>query len=370
MIDQATTMPEIEVQFEGSVENFDIDVHFSFPSRGITALFGPSGCGKTTILRCIAGLNRLNGKFSIDSTVWQDNHIFLPTYKRPIGYVFQEANLFPHLTVKQNLLFGHNRRDAKNPPPTFHEITSLLGLEALLDRSPEYLSGGEKQRVAIARALLTSPKLLLMDEPLSGLDLAAKDEIIAYLDRLQEALDIPMIFVSHDIREVERLADHIILMGQGRIRAQGPLLDLLTDPNLPLATGDDAATILEGQVASFDPTDFLSELSINGGSLYVPGYIGEVGSKQRLRISATDISLSVMVPSKTTILNVIEAKITSIHPMEEGKINVILSLGEDNGTHLLSRITQRSYASLGFKPRQKIFVQIKGVSMVKRLQNF
>ncbi|MEH6403704.1 MAG: molybdenum ABC transporter ATP-binding protein [Sneathiella sp.] len=360
-------VPKIEVQFEGTKENFKINTHFTFPSRGITALFGPSGCGKTTILRCIAGLNRLNGKLRIGAETWQDSIRFIPTHKRAIGYVFQEASLFPHLTVKQNLLFGQKRALSKTAGPTFDEITSLMGLDALLNRSPDYLSGGERQRVAIGRALLTSPKLLLMDEPLSGLDLAAKDEIITYLDKLHEALKIPILFVSHDIREVERLADHMVLMEKGHVRAQGPLLDLLNDPTLPFASADDAATILEGRVITFDPTDHLSELSIQGGTLFVPGKIGEIGETRRLRISASDISLSVTPPSRTTILNIIEAKITSIQPISHGKIGLLLSLSGEDGAQLISHITQRSFNNLEFKLDQKIFVQIKGVSMIKRL---
>lgn len=366
MSTESTESASIQARFKGTIENFHVDTQFTVPSNGITALFGPSGCGKTTILRCIAGLNRLNGIFQFNDDIWQDNHTFRPTYKRPIAYVFQEADLFPHLNVRQNLTFGNKRLKTQETGPTYDDIISLLGLTPLLDRSPQFLSGGERQRVAIGRALLTSPKLLLMDEPLSGLDRSAKDEIILYLEGLHEALKIPILFVSHDVSEVERLADHIILMDNGRILAQGPLLDMLSDPSLPLSAAEEAATVLEGRVSSFDPQDHLTALEIEGATLYVPGYIGRAGDKRRLRISATDISLSPTQPSKTTILNVLEATITSVNPMKDGKVTLFLTVGGMTGSRLVSRITHRSFRSFQFAPGQNVFAQIKGVSMVKR----
>ena len=193
--------------------------------RGVTALFGPSGCGKTTVLRCVAGLQMLrDGYLSIGGEVWQDGAAFRPPYQRSVGYVFQEASLFPHLSVRRNLLYGHRRalRRGTGEATRFDEVVELLGMQGLLDRSPLRLSGGERQRVAIGRALLSQPRLLLMDEPLAGLDRLSKDEILPYLEALHTALSIPILYVSHDIAEVERLADHLVLMQAGQWSRAGP----------------------------------------------------------------------------------------------------------------------------------------------------
>ena len=205
----------IKAGFRGSIGSFSLDAAFETPARGVTALFGPSGCGKTTVLRCIAGLNRLRQGFcAIDGEIWQDASSFAPTHRRPIGYVFQEASLFPHLSVRRNLLYGAGgpRRAGQSDAIRFDEVVDLLGLGALLDRAPRHLSGGERQRVAIGRALLSRPKLMLMDEPLSALDRQAKDEILPFLERLHASLSLPVIYVAHDMDEIERLADHLVLM--------------------------------------------------------------------------------------------------------------------------------------------------------------
>ncbi len=209
-------MTRVEAHFSGRIGGFALDVGFAAPETGVTALFGPSGCGKTTVLRCIAGLERLEyGHFSLSATeVWQDGFRFLPPHRRAVGYVFQEASLFPHLSVTANLRFGQKR--AADRGIVFDEVVTLLGLSRLLGRVPARLSGGERQRVAIGRALLSQPRLLLMDEPLSALDRISKDEILPYLERLYDALSIPVIYVSHDLAEVERLADHLVLLSAGR----------------------------------------------------------------------------------------------------------------------------------------------------------
>ncbi|MBV9287837.1 MAG: molybdenum ABC transporter ATP-binding protein, partial [Hyphomicrobiales bacterium] len=233
----------IRVAFKGSVGAFALDAAFVAPAMGVTALFGPSGCGKTTVLRCIAGLNRLRDGFcAVGEDVWQNGNLFLPTHRRPLGYVFQEASLFPHLSVRRNLLYGAPR--LSDAPPAadidFDEVIELLGVKPLLDRSPRNLSGGERQRTAIGRALLSQPKLLLMDEPLAALDRASKNEILPFLERLRDRLRLPVIYVSHDIAEVERLADHVVLMDKGRVLANGPLVEVQSDPSAPLATARDA----------------------------------------------------------------------------------------------------------------------------------
>ena len=232
----------IQADFKGVLGKFSLDAGFTAPAKGVTALFGPSGCGKTTVLRCIAGLQRLpDGLCVVGGDVWQDRDgAFLPTHKRPLGYVFQEASLFPHLSVRRNLMFGAPRGEggAGKGKIAFDEVVELLGVTALLDRAPGKLSGGERQRVAIGRALLSQPKLLLMDEPLSALDRATKDEILPFLERLRDRLSLPIVYITHAIAEVERLADQIVLMEKGRVIGAGPLEELQSDPCL--AAGDRA----------------------------------------------------------------------------------------------------------------------------------
>ena len=246
----------IRAAFKGVLGSFSLDAGFTAPARGVTALFGPSGCGKTTVLRCVAGLQRLaDGLCIVAGEVWQDpDGAFLPTHRRPLGYVFQEPSLFPHLSVRRNLLFGAPRHDpdASRAKIAFDEVVELLGITALLDRSPGKLSGGERQRVAIGRALLSQPKLLLMDEPLSALDRATKDEILPFLERLRDRLSLPIIYITHSIAEVERLADQIVLMEKGRVIGAGPLEEMQSDPALPLATARDAAVTLDGVIEAHD----------------------------------------------------------------------------------------------------------------------
>lgn len=215
----------INAAFRGSLGNFTLDVELSLPATGVTAIFGPSGCGKTSVARCIAGLQRMaEGFCAVDGDIWQDSSSFRPVHRRPIGYVFQEASLFPHLSVRRNLLFG--APSTSRAQIAFGEVVELLGLAALLDRSPYRLSGGERQRVAIGRALLSQPKLLLMDEPLAALDRTTKDEILPFLERLHDRLSLPVLYISHDMSEIERFADHLLLMEQGRVVGSGPLHSL------------------------------------------------------------------------------------------------------------------------------------------------
>jgi ABC-type sulfate/molybdate transport systems ATPase subunit len=235
---------QIQVTFRGHLGSFSLDASFSAPATGVTAIFGPSGCGKTTVARCLAGLHHMPGAFcAIDGDVWQDRSTFRKPHQRPIGYVFQDASLFAHLSVKRNLLYGAPHGMKGRPPGgiDFDEVIELLGLGRLLERSVQNLSGGERQRVAIGRALLSQPKLLLMDEPLSALDRRTRGEILPFLERLHERLSLPIIYISHDMSEIERLADHMILMQHGAVIGAGPLHVLQSDPSLPLATVREAA---------------------------------------------------------------------------------------------------------------------------------
>ena len=263
----------LRVAFRGSVGKFALDAAFEAPAVGVTALFGPSGCGKTTVLRCIAGLLRLpDGLCDVDGDLWQTPAgAFAPTHRRPLGYVFQEPSLFSHLSVRRNLLFGAPRGQTGGERAiAFDEIAELLGLTALLDRSPRNLSGGERQRVAIGRALMSQPKLLLMDEPLSALDRNTRNEILPFLERLHDRLSLPIIYVTHDIAEVDRLADHVVLMRKGRVVASGRLTDIQSDPSLPLGRARDAAVGLAGAVEGYDKEYGLLAIGVRGGRFWTP----------------------------------------------------------------------------------------------------
>ena len=363
--------PEISTAFAGMLGSFSLDVAFDMPMRGITALFGPSGCGKTTILRCMAGLQQLPGRFIIGNEVWQDSEkgVFVRTHQRPLGYVFQEASLFQHLSVRQNLLYGAKR--AANAPTSdaldFDAIVELLGIGHLLERSPVALSGGERQRVSVGRALLSRPRILLMDEPLSALDRMTKEEILPYFERLHESLALPIVYVSHDIGEVARLADTLVLLANGRVIASGPLEMLQTDPSLPLVAAPDAAVMLEGRVESIDEAYALTAFTVAGGMLMMPGRQGTPGAERRLRIAASDVSFTLTAARDTTILNCLPARIISIDgAANEAQVNIIAALGEDGtGARIAARITRKSQAALRLASGTPVFAQIKSVALMR-----
>ncbi|WP_432695936.1 molybdenum ABC transporter ATP-binding protein [Marinobacterium sp. YM272] len=360
-------MSTLNARFNGNIGSFRLNLEFTIPARGVTALFGPSGCGKTTLLRCIAGLNRLPGaELSLDGEIWQQGRTFVPTHKRPIGYVFQEPGLFPHLSVRKNLTYGMKRagvnsRDSQH----LQELTALMGIEHLLERGVTALSGGEKQRVAIARALLMRPRLLLMDEPLSALDQDNKNEIMPYLEQLHSQLEIPVIYVTHDRREVERLADQLLLLRKGELIAQGEIGEILTNPDLPFGRSQDAVTVLDGRVRHYDARYGLSTLQIDGGTLEVPDTLGPTGVYKRLRIASTDVSLALSTDQPSTILNRLPAVIWKILPTDGPSLNVLLRIGNmGEGSALLASVTRKSVEQMGLKPGQNVYAQIKGASLL------
>ena len=361
-----TERPAIRAEFRGTLGKFALDAGFAAPAKGVTALFGPSGCGKTTVLRCLAGLVHLKGVCEVDGDVWQDeNGAFLPTYKRPLGYVFQEASLFPHLSVRRNLLFGAPRKDGgPREPIAFDEVVELLGLTRLLDRSPRNLSGGERQRVAIGRALLSQPKLLLMDEPLSALDRATKNEILPFLERLRDRLALPVVYVTHDIAEVERLADEIVLMDKGRVIGSGPLGELETDPSLPLAMARDAAVSLDGVVQANDQAYGLVILKVRGGAFSAPAPPAPLGQRRRIRIVAGDVSLAREAPGPSSILNILPGRIVSMKPVDSNEVVAVVALGPDGaGARILSRLTRKSWEALRLGEGASVYAQIKAVAL-------
>jgi molybdate transport system ATP-binding protein len=363
----AATAETIRIAFRGRLGKFALDAAFATPAVGITALFGPSGCGKTTILRCIAGLQRLDGTCAIGADVWQDGTRFLPAHRRPIGYVFQEASLFPHLSVRRNLLYG--AEGVAENGIGFDAVIALLGIEQLLERAPRHLSGGERQRVAIGRALLSQPKLLLMDEPLSALDRETKSEILPFLERLHDTLRMPIVYVSHDMSEVERLADHLVLMEKGRVIAAGPLRALQSDPNLPLAASREAAVTLDGVAQSYDAADGLLTLMIDGQPFLVPTAAPTLGRSQRLRVAAGDVSLARERAGSSTILNIVPVRILSATPLGQHEMLAVLGLGaKENGARLLARVTRRSWQRLELREGLDVYAQIKSVALAPARQ--
>jgi molybdate transport system ATP-binding protein len=340
---------------------FALDVATALPMRGITALFGRSGSGKTTLLRCIAGLERLPARVRFNETVWQDERQFVPAHRRSIGYVFQEPSLFPQHDVRGNLRYALDRRPKQEHAPGFDQVVSLLGLEGLLSHRPAQLSGGQRQRVAIARALLAAPQLLLMDEPLSSLDEASKFEILPHLERLHDALSIPVLYVSHSLAEVMRLADDLVLLEAGRILANGPLQALLTRVDLPLGEAELGGTVVQGRIEVQDDADHLSLVSISGGRLAVSARALPVGRRVRVRIDARDVSLALEPPRQSSILNVLAARVLELHQEADPALTLVrLQVGQDV---LLARVTRRSATQLQLAEGKEVFAQIKSVAL-------
>lgn len=344
--------------------DFHLDVDLQLPGDGVSALFGPSGSGKTTCLRAIAGLQRArHAQVWFNGEVWQDEAgVFVPTHRRALAYVFQEASLFAHLSVRGNLEYGLKRSGGTADPATFGSTTALLGIEGLLGRMPDRLSGGERQRVAIARALLSRPKLLLMDEPLAAIDVARREEILPYLERLREELRIPIVYVSHSLDEVCRLADQLVMLDRGSVVASGPLVDTLARIDLPGAALDRASVVIEATVAATEQADHLTRLDFPGGTLWVPARGHTVGSGVRCRIDARDVSLTLDRQTGTSILNLVPATVVAVaqaqHPAQ---LLVRLDAG---GSPLLAQLTRRSWDALVLEPGRSVWAQIKAVALI------
>lgn len=355
---------DIRVHFKLSWPQFTLDVNLSLPGRGVTALFGHSGSGKTTLLRCIAGLQLApDGFLSVHGETWQNESTFLPTYRRPLGYVFQEASLFAHLSVRRNLEYGVKRVPAPQRKITLQSVIELLDVGSLLDRSPHSLSGGERQRVAIARALAVSPRLLLMDEPLASLDLARKQEILPYVQRLHDDLDIPVLYVSHSPDEVARLADHVVLLSHGRAIAQGGMHEILTRLDLAGAFADDAGVVIDAVVADHDDRDHLTRLDFPGGSVFVARCLEAVGKRLRIRIQASDVSLATRKAEESSFLNLLSGSVVELSGANKpGQVLVKLDIG---GTPLVARVTERSRRNLRIEAGQQLWAQIKSVALLR-----
>jgi molybdate transport system ATP-binding protein len=349
---------------------FELDVDFTAPATGLTGVFGPSAAGKTTLLRCMAGLERAtDGLLEVGGEVWQDEArgVFVPVHRRRVGYVFQEAGLFAHLSVRRNLEYGLRRTPAGERRVRFEEAVEWLGLAPLLARDPRRLSGGERQRVAIARALLASPRLLLMDEPLAALDAPARQEILPYLERLQARLAVPVLYVSHAAAEVLRLADHLLLLAAGRLRASGPVAEVSTRLDLlPWAPEAELGAVVEARVAGHDERFGLTYLDFAGGRLSLPRHAVEAGSRQRLRVLARDVSLALEPPVRTSVLNIFPARILEIGGGEGAGAagpQPLVKL-DAGGAVLLAQITRKSLVTLELRPGLPVYAVVKGVALL------
>jgi len=351
----------IECQIKIDFDSFILDANFSIPDKGVTVIFGPSGSGKTSLLRVLAGLERAhNGFLKIGDSIWQDSENFVLTHNRQIGYVFQDTTLFDHLNVQGNLDYGM-KRSSNIEKEFIDSILNLLDIKILLNRTTAQLSGGEKQRVAIARALLIKPKILLMDEPLSALDIKRKQEILPYLDALHNDLDIPIIYVTHSPDEVTRLADYLLLLDNGQVIGSGLINDMLTRFDLPMSHGSEATSLVEAKVVSREKEFDLMHLEFPGGEFIVPDNKLAIGSDVRLRVSARDVSLTKEKQIDTSILNIFPAIVDEMSP--EGKAQIMVRLKIKEIT-LLTLITKKSAKVLNLKNGSKVFAQIKSAAIL------
>jgi molybdate transport system ATP-binding protein len=353
----------LRIEVEGAAGSLRLNVAFRSDAR-VTALFGRSGSGKTTLVNMIAGLRRPDrGRIEVDGSVLFDSaeRIDHPPWRRRIGYVFQEGRLFPHFSVRSNLLYGSHLV----PPPErrigFDAIVTLLGLADLLERRPAHLSGGEKQRVAIGRALLSNPKLLLLDEPLAGLDGHRKDEILRYIELMRDEVGVPVVYVSHSVEEVLRLADDVVVLADGTVSAFGGVEEVMGRPELHSATGlFEGGSVIDAKVVAQDVDYDLATLAFDGGELTVTNLDALLGEPVRLRVRARDVSIALEAPRAVSIQNVLRATISSLGPPHSGIVTVTMSVGN---VRLRARVTQRAVDQLGLESGKRVYALVKAVSL-------
>lgn len=351
---------EIGLRYKLERQDFTMDVAATIPLQGVTGIFGPSGAGKTTLLRCIAGLEETaHGELTVGTESWEGPAGALPVHRRQIGYVFQEPRLFSHLRVSDNIRYGL-RRSPRAAESEVAGVIDLLGLGHLLSRWPRELSGGEAQRVAIARALVRAPRFVLMDEPLAALDATRKLEILPFLDRLHAESAIPLVYVSHNIDEISRLCDHLIILDQGQVAASGDLQSVLVQVDVPALAGSDAAAVIYGTLAAYDKEYELTRMDFSGGFLWLPGALGDIGDALRLMIRANDVSLSRQRPVGTSILNTLEVVIEGIQEVRGPTQLVTLAAGSER---LVARVTRRSIAELQLQVGESLIAQVKAAAV-------
>lgn len=366
-------MSQLSARFDVTFPNFRLQTALDLPGRGVSVVFGPSGCGKTTLLRCMAGLERSPaGFFRVGEETWQDESqgIFVPVHRRAMGLVFQEARLFPHLSARSNLEYGYKRVPPSSRSLPFERVVDILGIGDLLDRRPRKLSGGEKQRVAIGRALLASPQLLIMDEPLAGLDIRRKREILPFLLRLKRELSLPIVYVSHSLYEVLQLVDTMAILESGRTLACGPVDEVFShlglrghlDPSL-------IGAVLDARVAEHEPEYGLTRLDFMGQPLYIPRQDAVPGQTVRLHVLSQDVSLALDPPNfRTSALNILSATVQEVGPIDPQGYSADIKL--DAGRPLLATVTRKSLAKLDLQPGRRVYAHIKALKMVHEVENF
>jgi molybdate transport system ATP-binding protein len=351
------------VDIRQQLGGFRLDVAFRADAP-VTALFGRSGAGKTSVVNAIAGItDTAQGRIEIAGRVLMDSaqRVFVRPEARRIGYVFQDGLLFPHLDVRRNLYYGHRHTPARGHYIDAGKVISLLGLDKLLDRKPVHLSGGERQRVAIGRALLTSPRLLLLDEPLASLDAARKSEILHYIELLRDEFHVPILFVSHALEEVTRLADSIVILSEGKVLACGAVDEIMGRMDLKPFTGRyEGGAVIETRVASHDAASDLTRLAFDGGELLVPLVDALIGERVRVRIRARDVSLATQRPDHLSILNILPARIAEIRAETGPIVDIKLQCGD---AVLIARVTRHSMERLGLGPGLEVFALVKAISL-------
>jgi len=369
-IEQATILSKgIQARFQlgfgqSAKSHFALDIDMAIPGQGITAVFGESGSGKTSLLRCIAGLEKnASGCLQVNGELWQDASVFVPTHKRSLGYVFQEASLFEHLTAMGNLHYAIKRNNQTANPELLEQVIGVMGIAGILSQLPEALSGGERQRVAIARALLSQPKLLLMDEPLASLDTARKLEILPYLERLRNSFNIPILYVSHAVDEIVRLADHAVIMEQGKVLAQGDITELFSRVDLPLGVSNEVGAILECKIVQRDKKWHLMRVAFDGGELWLPNVENNENNTQRIRVLASDVSLTLSPHTDSSILNVLSGQIAEITNDQDPAMSLVRLKVGDN--YLLARLTQKSLHNMALILGKSVWIQIKSAAIVR-----
>ena len=346
----------------GGEAAFELSVDLTLPSSGTTVIFGPSGGGKTTILRAIAGLEPdVKGHIRINQQTWQAPGVFLPAHQRRVGFVFQHSALLPHLSVEQNLRYGWQR--VGGTEAEFVQCVQQLDLAPLLQRAIGQLSGGERQRVALGRALLTRPDILLLDEPLAALDAVRRSEILGYLERLKQTTTIPLLYVTHAVDEMSRLADYLVLMKGGRVRQAGPALEVMNHPEAPLALRDDAGVVVQASVQQRDAHGLLT-LQSPMGTLYAHGPAHAPGDRLRVRIHARDVSLALSHHSDTSMLNILPVTVLALRDGAGGQALIELSTGDQPEQRLLAKISYASVARLNIEPGLALWAQIKAVALL------
>jgi molybdate transport system ATP-binding protein len=356
----------IDVDIEQQLGAFHLDVKFAAEAP-IVGLFGRSGAGKSSVINAIAGITkpvrgfiRINDLFLFDAA----NDIDLPPEERRVGYVFQDALLFPHLDVESNLLYGQRLRPTAERFIDPARVIDLLGIRALLRRTPRTLSGGERQRVAIGRALLAQPRILLMDEPLAALDVPRKAEILDYIERLRDQLHIPIVYVSHSVPEITRLADTVVVLSDGKCLAVGDVDAVMGRLDLKLAIDRyEAGSLIDARVTAHDAEHQMTTLAFDGGELTVPHLDVIIGERVRARIRARDVSLAVQRPMEISILNILPGNVTFIDDEAGPVVDVQLAVGSAT---LTARITRRSFQQLGIRSGQELYALVKAVSFDQR----